>query len=507
MRAGSTGATMLAPMLLSCALAAGQATPAAGAAPALTWSYGADRWLLMKSLQGTWQGSLLDDNHLRVSGWTDMSFTASSDRVSNLPMGFNYLANNFLLQQNWLRIERGVARSGTTEPTFGFRSDTILPGSDYVFTLARGLFNAQLTADNGKPNRYGIDPIQFYGEAYLPSIGRGLDVKLGRFFGQTGIESNAAPDNYLVSHSYTFIYNPFTHTGLLTTLKWTEAWSSQAGLVLGSDNFIDPTDNPTFIGSVRRAPPTARDSLQFSVLLLSICPWPIRAGFAARSAVTITLGSRKAAVVPSRAGCTHTGGGNIDVAQPAADTVVVTMTGVAVAGAHPCKGSAATLKFDLLQLFEVTFDNPEVRSAKISLEARVIGLLRSHRGGGSAQTGPALASVSVAKLGIVKVELPAHGVFGGENLSINDREGPAAVPVMPGPFALQQAWEVSATHSQCLRPCKAASSEFAPDPGLDPLWISYWEPFHGAIKRDFGFQVTLKVLPDMDFADGRKLPD
>ena len=28
---------------------------------------------------------------------------------------------------------------------------------------------------------------------------------------------------------------------------------------------------------------------------------------------------------------------------------------------------------------------------------------------------------------------------------------------------------------------------------LDPLWISAWEPFHGASKKDFGFQIILKV--------------
>src|SRR5204863_246480 len=47
----------------------------------------------------------------------------------------------------------------------------------------------------------------------------------------------------------------------------------------------------------------------------------------------------------------------------------------------------------------------------------------------------------------------------------------------------------------CL-PCKSASAEFAPDPALDPLWISYWEPFHGAVKKDFGLQVILKVAED-----------
>src|SRR5689334_14003752 len=45
-----------------------------------------DRWLLMRELQGTWPGWLLDGNRAQVSGWTDMSFTASSAEHSQLPM-------------------------------------------------------------------------------------------------------------------------------------------------------------------------------------------------------------------------------------------------------------------------------------------------------------------------------------------------------------------------------------------------------------------------------------
>src|SRR5437899_3289039 len=77
-------------LLLSAALTLGQ-TPivpdtsgtAAPAPPAP--SPPADRWLLMKSLQGTWPGWLLDSNRLSVYGWTDMTFTASSDAHINLP--------------------------------------------------------------------------------------------------------------------------------------------------------------------------------------------------------------------------------------------------------------------------------------------------------------------------------------------------------------------------------------------------------------------------------------
>jgi hypothetical protein len=213
-------------------------------------------------------------------------------------------------------------------------------------------------------------------------------------------------------------------------------------------------------------------------------------------AVTVALGSRQARATPYRTGFTHTGGGNIDVAQPAADTVVVTMTGIAVAGAHPCKDSLASLTFDLTQCFEIGIDKPDVKQAKLSLEGRVIGLLRSHcRGGGSAQEGPGTATVTSGPTALLTLSLPAHSAAGGQNESINDREGPVTVALPAGKYTLHEAWTVSAAHPHSLKLCKAASAEFAPDPALDPLWISYWEPFHGAAKKDFGFQVTLKVAP------------
>jgi hypothetical protein len=213
-------------------------------------------------------------------------------------------------------------------------------------------------------------------------------------------------------------------------------------------------------------------------------------------AVTISLGSRQAKAVPVRQGFTHTGGGNIDVAQPSPDAVVVTMTGVAVAGAHPCKDSSATLQFDLTQAFEVAFEKPEVKKAKLTLEARVIGLLRSHKGGGSAETCAPYAGVIAGPAETVSLTMPPHAVSGGDNLSINDREGPRGASIKAGQFTLHQTFAVTASHPRTLKLCKAASAEFAPDPALDPLWISYWEPFHGAAKKDFGFQVTLRVAPE-----------
>jgi hypothetical protein len=203
---------------------------------------------------------------MQVYGWTEGSFTASSVSNNNLPMGFNYRANEFAIQQNWLRIERAVITSGTTEPTFGFRSDTILPGIDYRFTLARGVFDNQLTSRHGLPNIYGIDPIQFYGEAYFPTIGRGTDLKVGRIFCQYGVEANDAISNALASHANTFIYDPFTHTGIMVTTKVTDVLSFQAGIILGSDIFIDPADEPTGMGSIKWTTSDQRETVLFSFI-------------------------------------------------------------------------------------------------------------------------------------------------------------------------------------------------------------------------------------------------
>ena len=220
----------------------------------------------MNALAPTRTGALLEANQIQISGWTDLSFSASSVN-GHLPIGFNNRGNEFLLQQNWLRIERPVKTDDGVAPSFGFRADTILPGSDYRFTIARGLFDHQLTARNGQPNLYGIDPIQFYAEGYFPNVGKGLDVKIGRVFCQYGVEANDAPSNALFSHAYTFIYDPFTHTGIMGTLKLSERWSVQAGMMLGSDVFIDPAAEPTGMGSVKWVSSDGNDSVLCSMIV------------------------------------------------------------------------------------------------------------------------------------------------------------------------------------------------------------------------------------------------
>lgn len=209
----------------------------------------------------------VDNRPLRICGWTQGSYTASTDKVSQLPMGFNYKANQFLLQQNWLQIDRAAKADDAVSPTIGFRSDTILPGSDYRFTLDRGLFNHQLTAHHGQPNLYGIDPVQLFVETYHPNVAEGMTLSVGRFYAPFGIETVDAPGNALLSHSYTFIYNPYTQIGAMSGVKFNSDWSAQAGMLIGNDIFFSSADEPTFSGNIRWAPPEGKNSLRFATIL------------------------------------------------------------------------------------------------------------------------------------------------------------------------------------------------------------------------------------------------
>jgi hypothetical protein len=213
--------------------------------------------------------------------------------------------------------------------------------------------------------------------------------------------------------------------------------------------------------------------------------------------ISIVLGSRHGHVTPERYGCTHTGGGNIDVAQPTPDVLIVTMTGAAVAyGA--LRDASAGQAFDLEQFFELSFDNPKVKKGKMTMEGRVIGLLRSHCKGDTAAYDRACAAVGIGSTSVLNLCVPPHSVCGNDNLSVNDHDGPASVPVTAGKYLYHQTFHLAAMAHKTILPTKGPSAEFAPDPALDPLWISYKEPFHGAIKKDFGFQVILKVAEDTE---------
>lgn len=229
-----------------------------------------DRWALQKCLQGTGPGVFMDTERISIYGWFEASYTMSSVPANNLPLSWNYRAWEPDLQQSWIRFNRSVVTTGTTEPTWGWNVDFFF-GTDYRFTLERGIYNKQLTDRDGLPAIYGIDPVQFYLEAYFPTVIRGLDVKVGRFYTPWGVESVEAPSTPFMSRSYTFSNAPpFTHTGILLTQNLPCNFIVQAALVVGEDLFIDPADEATFIGTIqynRQVNGVNRDIFKLAALL------------------------------------------------------------------------------------------------------------------------------------------------------------------------------------------------------------------------------------------------
>jgi hypothetical protein len=199
-------------------------------------------------------------------------------------------------------------------------------------------------------------------------------------------------------------------------------------------------------------------------------------------------------MTPTRRKEAQTGGGFIQVQQLAPNAVLFLMRGAVVAGPH-CTGHAA-MQFDLTQDFEVLPTCAGVLPPRLSLSAWMIGTLQSQTpGGGTAEQAEGAASVQADGQSVLNVALQPHGVSGGQNLFVNDREGPVETQVCPGLYCLQQSFGLSATQPCSLHHAGAAA-DFDPDAKLDSRWDEVLKPFRAVPHRDFGFRVIIRVVED-----------
>ncbi|MFO0800365.1 MAG: outer membrane beta-barrel protein [Gemmataceae bacterium] len=228
---------------------------------------GPTKYLLERSLEGTRFGEILNNRGIRIYGWTEMSYGPSTASGTNFPVFMNDRANEFLLNQNYVVLEKALDTS-KSEFQWGWRTDWILPGSDARTTIVRGLWDVQLRNNNGGPQLYPIDLFQAYGMVYLPNLGQGTEVRLGRFATHVGYELVQAVDTPFLSRSYMFQYNPFTHTGVWANTKINDDWSMGNGIATGTDTFLDaPTNRPTYLGQLKWAPKEGDTSVAFNVVV------------------------------------------------------------------------------------------------------------------------------------------------------------------------------------------------------------------------------------------------
>ena len=80
-----------------------------------------------------------------------------------------------------------------------------------------------------------------------------------------------------------------------------------------------------------------------------------------------------------------------------------------------------------------------------------------------------------------------------------NHEGPLYFPVTAGKYTLHEGWGFGTCHPAFW--CRGASAEFAPHPSYCPeaataYWFQHFHPFDGDATKDFGYQVTIKVIQD-----------
>ena len=95
-----------------------------------------------------------------------------------------------------------------------------------------GIFSNQLTKANAL---YGYTPANFYFDVYIPWIGQGSDIRVGRYTTLGDIEADLDYQNVFNSHSLYYTYDPFTQFGVVWSTRLTKNWMVQVGLNAGSD--------------------------------------------------------------------------------------------------------------------------------------------------------------------------------------------------------------------------------------------------------------------------------
>jgi Putative beta-barrel porin-2, OmpL-like. bbp2/Carboxypeptidase regulatory-like domain len=218
--------------------------------PFNVWPIGGTPWIgypnstsypLTVALQTGPHGDWWKKANIQIYGWLDVgaNVSTSHDRpYGNLPAAYPEQPNGVQLDQATLYIERVPDTIQTDHFDWGFRL-TNLYGLDYRFTTARGYFSQQLL-DNPQTNgslgiKNGYDPVMAYVDLYFPHVGQGMDVRIGRYISLPDIEAQLAPNNYTYSHSLTYTYDCYTQTGINSTIKWSNHWSTQVGFSGGCE--------------------------------------------------------------------------------------------------------------------------------------------------------------------------------------------------------------------------------------------------------------------------------
>lgn len=186
--------------------------------------------------------------HVAVSYNYNVRDPKSKNNVIRL---FDDRADQFDINQAEFYIEKPTSEASP----IGFGVDVVL-GRD-----AKKIHSTGLGIDPGDDPKKTepFDLTQAY-VTYKVPIGRGLDLKGGKFVTLHGAEVIRRTGNFNISRSMAFSFAiPFTHTGLMATYPVTDWLSTTLGIVNGWDNTDDNNRGKSFHGAATITPPFIKD--------------------------------------------------------------------------------------------------------------------------------------------------------------------------------------------------------------------------------------------------------
>ncbi len=210
-----------------------------------------------------------------LDGWLAQGYTWNPQQPVNrfnLPVTFNDRANEYQMNQLYLRFGRSVVPNAG-QLQLGGQVD-LLYGTDYFFTTSRGLE----TDENGSPTwnsedgprgdgaaLYGLAMPQLYADVFVP-IGDGVTVRMGHFYTTMGYETVTSPHNFFYSHSYAKQYaEPFTHTGVVAFVPMSPQLRMHGGFTQGWNNWEDVNNQLGFLGGFDFTRSDGRSSLALTI--------------------------------------------------------------------------------------------------------------------------------------------------------------------------------------------------------------------------------------------------
>lgn len=180
------------------------------------------RWQLLGDADSAW----------RVSGWLAQGGTWNPSAPKdhwNGPVSWMDRANEYELTELYVTIERRAGRPANGYEVGG-RLDAMW-GTNYRFVTSAGLESTWNPDD-----RYGVA----LPSAYLEFTTAHTSTIVGRFISPVGYFIVGTANNFFSTLPYTFAYGePFTHTGVMTTVDVADDLQVRVGVTNGWDSTAD----------------------------------------------------------------------------------------------------------------------------------------------------------------------------------------------------------------------------------------------------------------------------